>query len=89
VAERLRPAGLTNPMLTRRLHLRDRRIPKSQIHIRRIEHQDRLQRYVPNEHHIFMGQQRQREKVRWARFGLPDTRGGAPHLRELFLSQSR
>jgi len=60
-------------LLTRCLHLRDRLVPKPKIHIRRIEHQDGLQRYVRDEHHIFMGQlcPRREVKVRRARdFGL-------------------
>ena len=56
--------------LTRCLHLRDRLVPKPKIHIRRIEHQDGLQRYVRDQHHVFMGRQRE-VKVRRARdFGL-------------------
>ena len=74
---RVRVAALSSRsrtyLLTRCLHLRDRLVPKPKIHIRRIEHQDGLQRYVRDEHHIFTGQlcRRREVKVRRARdFGL-------------------
>ena len=59
--------------LTCRLHLRNRRIPKSNIHIRGIEHQDRLQRYMRYQHHIVTGQLHW-EEVWKVYSGLPGTR---------------
>lgn len=64
--------------LTRRLHLRNRRVPKSNVHIRRIEHQDRLQRYMRNQHHVFAGQLRWQD-ICQARFGLPGVRSLPPY----------
>lgn len=62
-------------LLTRCLHLRDRLVPKPKIHIRRIEHQDGLQRYVRDEHHLFMGQLCRRREVDVRRLGARDFSG--------------